>query len=345
MVVPGAHSFGKSQHERRGEKLMLNIKAEELERIIRTVTEAIRMHDHWRDNLMRSLVCKLRPDDSFMAEDTHQHCAFGRWFYSNANERLRLMPMFEEIGTLHRLMHIGARDISRKFIENNGKISVKEYDALHERMVQFRTALVNLKSRTARTLQSMDRFEATHDQLTNLPNRVDFQRRLQKCIDVAQQGEASLAVLFIDLDNFKPINDTHGHHVGDVLLQDVARRLLGCIRDIDAASRLGGDEFAVILQHIPREEIEVICLRIIDRLSAPFNCEGKELSVTASIGIALYPEHGNDECTLLKMADKAMYRAKEKGKNQFDYVGANDPASSSQSQQASDLASDVSQES
>lgn len=185
---------------------MLNIKADELERIIQTLAEAIRMHDHWRDDLFRSLICKLRPDASFVTDDAHHRCAFGRWFYSDANEKLRQTSAFEDIGTLHRLLHISARDMCRKFQENQGKVNVREYDVLHERMVQFRSALVNLKNRTSRTLQSMDRFEAAHDPLTNLPNRVDFQRQLQKCISTAQTDGTALAILFIDLDNFKPIN-------------------------------------------------------------------------------------------------------------------------------------------
>ncbi len=137
---------------------MLNIKAEELERIIQTLAEAIRMHDHWRDDFFRTLICKMQPDASLLADDAHHRCAFGHWFYSDSNEKLRQTSAFEEIGTLHRLLHISARDICRKFQDSQGKVNVREYDCLHERMVQFRTALVNLKNRTTRTLLSMDRF-------------------------------------------------------------------------------------------------------------------------------------------------------------------------------------------
>lgn len=140
-----------------------------------------------------------------------------------------------------------------------------------------------------------------------------------------QRKSASLSSLNWNQCPIQPeyaINDTYGHYIGDLLLQDVARRLLGCIREIDTAARLGGDEFAVILHHIHSTEINVICQRIIDRMRTPYNCEGKELTISASIGIALFPEHGGDECSLLKNADAAMYRAKEKGKNQFDYFSA-----------------------
>lgn len=318
---------------------MLNIKAEELERIIQTLAEAIRMHDHWRDDFFRTLICKMQPDASLLADDAHHRCAFGHWFYSDSNEKLRQTSAFEEIGTLHRLLHISARDICRKFQDSQGKVNVREYDCLHERMVQFRTALVNLKNRTTRTLLSMDRFEATHDQLTNLPNRVGFQRRLQACIAMAQTDGSCFAVLFIDLDNFKPVNDTYGHHVGDLLLQDVARRLLGCMREIDTAARFGGDEFAAILHHIQSAELDEICHRILDRLQAPCNCEGRELGISASIGIALYPEHGSDEYALLKSADAAMYRAKAKGKSQFDYFVAGTTATAAEAPSATGPAS------
>ena len=121
------------------------------------------------------------------------------------------------------------------------------------------------------------------------------------------------AVMLLDLDRFKPINDTLGHASGDRVLQGVARRLLSCLRDCDTAARLGGDEFAVLLQEITTgEDAAPVAQRLLDALAKPFILSGREYSISASIGISLYPAHGATASALLSSADSAMYRAKER---------------------------------
>ncbi|CAB1369153.1 EAL domain-containing protein [Denitratisoma oestradiolicum] len=163
---------------------------------------------------------------------------------------------------------------------------------------------------------------ASHDDLTALSNRTVFQNRLRQAIAQARRESHLLAVLFIDLDNFKTINDTLGHDVGDLLLKGVAQRLLTCIRDADTVARLGGDEFAALLCNIDFLEVSAVCQRIVDALSKVFQVMEHDLFITSSIGISLFPNDGNDEGTLLKNADSAMYRAKEQGKNHFQYFAA-----------------------
>lgn len=160
---------------------------------------------------------------------------------------------------------------------------------------------------------------ACHDDLTKLANRMVFQDRLRHAIALARREEHLLAVLFIDLDNFKAINDNLGHDVGDLLLKDVAQRLLKCIRDADSVARLGGDEFSALLYNIDIREVDKICKRIADTLGQVFHVKEKDLFITASIGISLFPSDGDDDCTLLKHADAAMYRAKALGKNKFQF--------------------------
>ncbi len=160
---------------------------------------------------------------------------------------------------------------------------------------------------------------AHEDDLTGLPNRARLQQRLRQAIALAQREQHVLAVLFIDLDNFKTINDTLGHEVGDALLMDVSQRLLDCLRDIDTIARLGGDEFAALLENIDALQVNTVCERIVTALSQPFQCLGHELYVSASIGISQFPGDGDDSTSLLRAADAAMYRAKELGKNQFQY--------------------------
>lgn len=296
-----------------------HIRPDELGRIIRTITEALRMHDLWRDDLLRILACRLKPTEAFLAESGHRHCAFGHWFYSEGNESLRQTPAFDEIGTLHRLMHIAARDLCRKYASQHGNISVADFDALLAKMINFRSALEGVRDRVAHTLQSQDRYVASHDSLTTLVNRSEFRRRLELSIAQAKRDNTMLAVLFIDLDNFKAVNDKQGHAVGDLLLKEMGQRLVACVREIDTTARLGGDEFAAILNHIPTKQVSLVCQRIVEELSLPVRIEDNDNFVSCSVGISLFPQDGSDECTLLKHADAAMYRAKNLGKNQFQY--------------------------
>ncbi len=170
---------------------------------------------------------------------------------------------------------------------------------------------------------SQERLEyiATHDRLTGLPNRNLFHDRLQHGLDTAARHGERLAVLFVDLDNFKSINDTLGHEVGDELLIQVADRLRASTRKEDTIGRLGGDEFTVLTENIEAfEEVPgVTAERILEVLAAPFDLKGHEVLVSASVGIALHPKDGRDVATLLKNADAAMYRAKESGKNNFHF--------------------------
>ena len=155
---------------------------------------------------------------------------------------------------------------------------------------------------------------AHHDNLTGMPNRLLFQDRLHQAMSRVSWHKRIIAILFIDLDRFKRINDTLGHEVGDQLLCQAAERLNGCVREGDTVARLGGDEFAVILNDLAsRDDISPICEKIIHSLTQPFIINKNELFVSASIGIAQFPVDGDDNKTLLKKADMAMYEAKAKG--------------------------------
>ncbi len=169
--------------------------------------------------------------------------------------------------------------------------------------------------------RSQQRIEylATHDELTGLPNRMHYMDRLRVAITKAERNKTRIAVLFVDVDNFKLINDTMGHDVGDILIKQVAELLKVGIRAGDSVSRFGGDEFAIIFETEGTDEVIVAAQRIVDTLSQPHMLDGKQVYTTASIGISLYPEDGTDSQTLLKNADIAMYRAKECGKNNFQF--------------------------
>ncbi len=157
---------------------------------------------------------------------------------------------------------------------------------------------------------------AQYDALTHLPNRALFNDRLQQAIAAAQRNKAHLALMFIDLDKFKPVNDTYGHGVGDLLLKDVALRIQDCLRESDTAARIGGDEFVILLPTIgTQQDASKVGEKILHALNQPFELAGHNLQISSSIGVAVYPKHGVDEKLLVKSADIAMYHAKKNGRN------------------------------
>ncbi len=169
------------------------------------------------------------------------------------------------------------------------------------------------------TQQALER-EATHDALTGLGNRVLLQRSMEQALAHARREGLLMAVVFMDLDNFKIINDTLGHKVGDEIIREAARRITGSVRASDTVARIGGDEFVVLL-YAPDSETAIaeVMQRLIDDISQPIHVDGQALFVGCSIGTALYPRDGEDAATLMMNADAAMYRSKESGRNMFHF--------------------------
>jgi len=173
---------------------------------------------------------------------------------------------------------------------------------------------------TSRALSHRMSYLAQHDSLTGLPNRVLLSDRLNHAISLAYRRRRKMAVLFIDIDRFKHVNDSLGHEIGDRLLQSIARRLLDCVRRSDTVSRQGGDEFVIILSEISQaQDAAVSAEKMLQALSVPHRIEQHELRVTGSIGIVVYPDDGTEADTLLKHADFAMYHAKDQGRNNYQF--------------------------
>jgi len=170
-------------------------------------------------------------------------------------------------------------------------------------------------------------FAAAHDSLTGLLNRDAFGRRFELALQRAQQGGRPQALLLIDLDGFKEVNDNLGHHAGDLLLRELARRMRGAMRDTDVVARLGGDEFAVLLEGMEQgEALRRVVESLLVALAEPVDCDGHCASVSASIGIALTPQDGADAETLQRCADRAMYAAKAAGRSRALFYGQLDVA-------------------
>ena len=237
------------------------------------------------------------------------------------DQALDTAPLLERVRRGDRIEHFETTHLSK----NGRRIAV----ALSISPVTDRTGLVMGVSTIARDITERKRADerirylALHDALTGLPNRTLFRERVTSGIARARRNGHQLAVLFIDLDNFKEVNDTLGHHIGDRLLQVTASRLQRCLREGDGVARLGGDEFVVDLPIISRNhEAAVIAEKILEVLRAPFMLDDYALQVSASIGISLYPNDGDDVETLMHTADSAMYLAKKQGRNNFKFSTA-----------------------
>jgi diguanylate cyclase (GGDEF)-like protein/PAS domain S-box-containing protein len=167
-----------------------------------------------------------------------------------------------------------------------------------------------------KTMEDTIRHQSLHDTLTGLPNRRSFEDRLALAMLKAKANKSMLAVMFFDIDNFKKINDTHGHDSGDILLQEIATRLSLLLRKGDTISRIGGDEFIILIDNINQiADIHAIIKKLVGVLRKPFNISNKKILVTVSVGVSFYPTDGKSSRILKKRADIALYRAKESGKN------------------------------
>ncbi len=167
---------------------------------------------------------------------------------------------------------------------------------------------------------------AYSDSLTGLPNRLLLRDRLEQAIASAQRNRSLVGVLFVDLDHFKAVNDSYGHHAGDQLLREIGERAKDCVREIDTVCRLGGDEFVLVLPDLRETgDAGAVARKLVAALSAPYAIEGRELAITPTVGVSIYPHHGADADTLIRNADTAMYHAKESGENKYRFYEPSAP--------------------
>ncbi len=214
---------------------------------------------------------------------------------------------------------IEARDITA---HNRAVRALRDSIGTLEQRVAERTSALQDEIAERRLAEEMLRQVATHDGLTDLPNRSLFMDRLDRAIAKAHRDGRKCAVMFIDLDGFKPVNDTFGHSKGDLLLREVANRLKASIRETDTAARFGGDEFVLLITDIDKiEDAEPVAGKVLANLREPVNLDDVEVKISASIGIALYPDHGMTTEDVIKQADMAMYVVKDHGKNNFTFAG------------------------
>ncbi len=231
--------------------------------------------------------------------------------YNAPEDRQRLLARVREHGSLSNVEVLMRR-------RDGSPVWVSENMTLLDGVILEGTILDITDRKVA---QEQMEYQAYHDILTGLPNRLLFRDRIEIALAHAKRHRTNAAVMFLDLDQFKLVNDTLGHTVGDGLLQEVANRLVVSIRADDTVARMGGDEFTVLLTDIKETgSSAIVAQKLLDAISRPMVIEGHELYVTTSIGVALFPDDGSDAETLLRRSDSAMYRAKEAGRNNFQFA-------------------------
>jgi diguanylate cyclase (GGDEF)-like protein len=235
----------------------------------------------------------------------------------------RLQPKYEdEFAALANSLNSMTESLqeSRAALERRAVQLVEANQGLQHEIGERKLADQRLQQEVSQHQLAAERAEylSYYDSLTALPNRTLFSKLLNQAIGLARRDGKQLAVLFLDLDGFKNVNDTLGHEAGDLLLQEFGERLKGCLRESDTVARLGGDEFVILLPALhDAADAEVVAHKVLAAAGKPFLALGQELRVTASVGIGIYPKDGGDEQSLMKNADIAMYQAKEDGKNNF----------------------------
>ncbi|MEN1729236.1 MAG: EAL domain-containing protein, partial [Pseudomonadota bacterium] len=241
----------------------------------------------------------------------------GRHLFADPEKRDELLRLLESEGFYNDAEIEFVRADGSLFIGINNVVASRDADG---RIHHFDGAIYDI---TERKQAEREVFQLAHyDALTGLPNRTMLNDHLATSISMAQRQELGLAVLFVDLDHFKTINDSLGHELGDRLLTEVARRMRKELRDGDLLSRQGGDEFLIVMNPASAEEAGQAARRLLTLLSIPFRIDAHELNISSSIGIALFPDDASSGPELIRNADAAMYLAKEKGRSNFQFFTA-----------------------
>jgi len=294
-------------------------------------------NDYYSDKAANSISAKLA------YWDKNQICRFANpaylsWFGKKNDEMVNKMTLKELHGPLYKknLPHIQSA-LKGKTQLFNREIPLPDGRTRHS-LINYIPDIVNgkvegfvvhvfdithLKQIELELRQSLEKTKAlaTHDYLTGLPNRLLLNDQILKNIQRATRKKTKVAIGIMDLDDFKKINDTHGHHVGDAVLKEIANRSKNALREYDTISRFGGDEFVIVVSDFTKiAQVKEIANRLLDCVQKPISAENSVIHPTFSLGIALFPENGKSHDELLKNADRALYQSKVLGKNRFTFA-------------------------
>lgn len=275
------------------------------------MTGDLRYSERWREILghdehdrrsgLERWISRIHPDDLKAERASLQACLAGTTPIYLSEHRIRWT------------------DGNWRWMSVRGMVVSRDGDGIAQRMIG---TISDISER--RATEERIRHMAQHDPLTNLPNRILFSDRLHLAIARAKRDRQMIALMFVDLDKFKPVNDIHGHDVGDLLLREVSSRMRRSIRNSDTVARIGGDEFVVLLPSpCSREDAFQVAEKLRQAIGHPYDVAGRLITISSSIGIAVFPEDGGDALTLSKNADDAMYRAKQAGRDKVEFYRGN----------------------
>ncbi len=253
---------------------MINVTSEELERILATIKEALSLHEHWKDNLIRNLVCRLPLAPTDMLEDAHRHCAFGTWFYSKPNANFRDLPAFKKIDELHQEMHQSARQICFG-IKAVGTVPEVDYDQFLGCLTRFRNEMTELQQRVTYTLQNIDPLTGAYNNTKLLPDLRAEQERLKA-------GGAPYSLLLMDID-LKIFNQSHGRNKGDNVLRTAISSVREALSSGDKVYRYGGAEFVICLPGRKPNEVEEFKEALLKKISEALTTATGEPATSLSI--------------------------------------------------------------
>ncbi len=282
---------------------MFNISQDELQGVLSQLDHAIYNHSQWHESLIRTMVCRLPYDRRDVSKDAHRECRFGQWYYDLAPNVLHDHPGFVAIGASHMRMHQMAAALLSKQSQNQS-VPMFEYD-------HFSNALQDLRLQIQTLKREFENMLYNRDPLTGADSRIGMLTKLREMEELVKRGIQQCCIALMDLDNFKPINDTYGHLAGDHVLSATASYVMGHIRPYDKLYRYGGDEFLILLQNTDIEQgFKKVDLMQKAIAKNPLDFEGRKIiNITVSFGVALiYPDITVEES--IERADKALYAAK-----------------------------------
>ena len=287
---------------------MYRINREKLQAIIRELDQAMYNHNHWYQDIIRSIVCQLTFDHRDLADDAHHQCAFGQWYYHCSDAEIQQNKTFQSIRIEHKKTH----EMARKLLLASQKketILPIDYDNFANSIERLRLNIQTLKYELEETLYN-------RDPLTGVRNRISMLSDLRKQMDLIDRHVEATVIAIVDIDHFKRVNDTYGHQAGDLVLSSIAAYILQHLRYYDSIYRYGGEEFLIMMPHTDVQTATEVIERIREGIQNLQTHSSNEdtVSVTVSAGLAELRQHQAIETTI-EEADKALYKAKTDGRN------------------------------
>ena len=288
---------------------MLDVGHKELDAILVQIDQAIDSHDQWFSQLVRTLICKLPPDQRDLEENAHKLCRFGQWYYQYSNPALRSHPTFAAIEHEHQQLHAQVSNLLQVSIVTKKDVDVGVFDEFNNTLQRMRLQLLSLKHEIEGDLNNLDPLTGTY-------NRFGMLSLLREQQELVARSVNNCSIAMLDIDFFKQVNDQYGHRMGDHALTKIASMMLKGLRPYDKLFRYGGDEFVAMFPNTPVETALLVGERLRTTVeNTPVEINKLPVRMTISLGIASIDANASVEIAI-EQADYAMYAAKQNGRNQ-----------------------------